>query len=549
MVVERSDRVESCQFGYPTPRFPFYHIKAMVRPESSHLNVHQFRVDGEETRDFQVFRGNRERFDRVVEQGVRSVIVARVDWENGRSYALEISGKSTDGQDRTLVHRTGKAPSYGGYWDRDWKYYAGVVLAEKTGVPRYREPVHLTLSLYGDRIEGPGEIRVLGIHPETGTATETPCQIYGFDRWSISKLIEEEAFRYQPTVTVDLVFLADVPALAQKVYLIFYGNPKAKTPSYETDLKMDKEATEVKIENDYYRMSLHDKSGLIDEITIKQGVNTTLAHHVESPGTLHWNPDCYSPPKTWSHTSEWNPPPHLAVTEGPVFVMRKYWGKLPFGVEGVFASVTYRFYAHNPYVVISTAMRVDEPMGVKVLRNGCFVFKRDLFDAFIWKDRDGRIGRSDLAEAPSPPNPVRTIAADSPWMAFVNHELGFGFGGITLSYLNERFDQGLVRATEPCFHIMVGPWVTWARLLVNTFMTNNPQRLVQLPEGCLYMEKTAYLPFAFNRSEEKQYAVLERYHRILTTPLEVTGVHMDTDQRVPREWVPALLAEPFEVNR
>ena len=543
-----SKSIESCQFKCPTGEFPFYHVVIFMRSEQANLRLKRVTANGIETRDFQVFNGDRQSFDRVIERGIRSKIVIRVDWENGKSYKLEVSGESPSNGERVkIADITARAPSYGGYWDIAWKHYGGVVLAETAGVPRDNEPVHLTLSLYKNRVTSPNEIRVVGIDPESGTTEETPCQVYGFEEWEASQLMEMEPSRYQPATTVDLAFLAHVPTHSEKVYLVFYGNPKAEAPAYETDLGVSGEGMRLEIENDYYKIRLHDKSGLIDEIMMKQGIDARLDHHVEPPGTLHWNPDCYAPPHTWSHTSNWDPPPNSAGTEGSVLVMRKYWGKLPFDVDQVCASVTYQFYAHNPYMIISTVLRVDKTIPVKVIRNGCFVIRRELFNELVWKDTSGRVRCLNLERAPAPPDALTRLAPDTPWLAFLNRDRGFGFGGITLSQVNERFDGGLVRATQPHLHVMVGPWVAWSRILVNTFFTNNPQRMVQVPQGCLYLEKNAYLPFKLGKNRDTECAFLDKCWGLLTNPLQVREVCMDTDERVPRKVVPPLLAEGFEV--
>jgi hypothetical protein len=548
MVEVMSNAIEVCEFRYPTVEFPYYHVVIIVRLDGTSMRVERITVNGSESRDFRVFNGDTESFDRVIDGGVRSTITVRVDWKNEASYGLQIHCRSpSHGGEVILKQASLRTPSYGGYWNRDWKYYVGVVLSETAGIARHREPVHLSLSVYEDRIASPREIRVVGVDPETGTAKETQSQVYGFEEWAAAQLMEQEPFRYQPSRTLDLAFIADVPANSQKVYLVFYGNPKASEPQYQTDLNVSGKALQLDIENDYYNVKLHDRSGLIDEITMKQGVDIKLDHHVEPPGTLHWNPDCYTPPRTWSHASNWDPPPNSTGIDGPVFLMRKYWGKLPFDVDQVSASLTYLFYAHNPYVIISTTMRVDAALPVKVLRNGCFVLRRDLFNEFTWKDRAGKVNRKNLTGAPAPPNAVMTLAPDTPWMAFVNSDRGLGFGGITLSYVNDRFEEGLVKLTQPHFHVMVGPWVAWSRLLVNTIMTNNPQRMVQVPKGCFYLERNAYLPFKLDPSRDKECDILDINWKKLINPLEVVQLSMDTDERVPREPVAPILPEGFEI--
>jgi len=193
MAQKLSNAVESYQFGYPNVEFPFYHVTIHTNLKDTGLRVDRVIVNGHETRDVWVYNGDQEAFDKTVQQDARSRITVRVDWENTKSYAVEIVGESSStGKHLELERIVASAPQDGGYWDTAWKYYGGVVLAETAGLPRENEPVHLTLSFYEDRIASPQEIRVVGIVPESGTARETPCQVYGFERWESSPLVAKE---------------------------------------------------------------------------------------------------------------------------------------------------------------------------------------------------------------------------------------------------------------------------------------------------------------------------------------------------------------------
>jgi len=70
----------------------------------------------------------------------------------------------------------------------------------------------------------------------------------------------------------------------------------------------------------------------------------TLTQKLSSPALKgYWNPGVYSPPHTWTHTSDWESPAFVEVS-GPVFYSIRITAPLPHYPQ-VLASITYHFYA------------------------------------------------------------------------------------------------------------------------------------------------------------------------------------------------------------
>lgn len=540
-------QVSHLRFGFPTGSCPFYSATVDVVAEGpGPLKVTAAEVDGRRHRDFTVWCDGRESYDGTLQPGASGQVVIRADWVNGGQHTVRLHGTGPAGEAWSSDAVTGRAPGYGGYWARAWKHYASVVLTESAGLERRRQPVHVTLILYRDRLSRSEEIRVVGIDPVTGWGEEVPCQVLALETWDEPDLIQREPYRYQATVSCELVFLADVPAYGEKVYLVFYGNPDAPAAAYRTDLSVRGDGRHpASVENSYYRIDLHGPSGFIHAIHVKQGLDLTLDHGLEPPGTVHWNPDCYAPPKPWSHASDWNPPPQQAVTAGPLLVMTSAWGSLPFGVDEVEVSVRYEFYAHTPWVLVSTITRVVRPVAVQALRIGEMVFNKAVVDHFAWRNERGEIRFFNIHEARPHPRPAVVLPANTPWVAVFSPERRVGLAAITLDFVAERFGQGLPTADQAYMYVEVGPWVYWCRPLVNTFVSNNPTRMVRVPEGSLYIERNAYLPFRLDRAVPDGLEVVEAEYLKLASPLGVRLV-LDTDPRVPEKWVPPILAQPFE---
>lgn len=549
-----SGSVKWVGYSFPTPEHPFWHIRMALSLDSSkRWKVERLTTDGRWNRDFYVYndgllarRLEDDPFSvgEVMDGGAHTEVVMWVDWTPGSEHRVEFKLVSEDGEEGTLVHRS-RAPEWGGRWDPAWRYYAGVVLRENAGLERRREPVHLTLGLYADRVSDPKrELRVVAVEPDSGRLSEVPSQVYEVSSWE-----ERKDERYQPTVTCDLAFLADVPARSSRVYLVFYGNPDAPEPVYPTDLVLEGDDLEITVDNSFYRMHTQPSSGCIDEVWIKMGVNRKYEHRLETNGAVQWNPGVYAPPRPWIHASDWNPPEGYSLISGPVFVATKRWGNLPLYPE-VFVSITYIFYRENPYMLFSSVLEVKEDIDVQALRNGEIVFNREIMREFAWKGPDGSIGEVVITEGPRHPKHALRMEPDTPWVAFYNSELGCGFGGITLNLAEFRRDGGLVRKEYPFMYLAWGPWTYWSRVYTYSYGSNNPQRMIRVPGGSVYYERMAFLPFRLGREgcPEERFAYIDELQKRLADPLDVRVV-MDTDERVPKvpeDWVPPILVEEFE---
>jgi len=531
-------QVAACSF--PTPKHPYYHIRLFVEtPGQQDYQVQRVEANGKWVRDFWVYNDEASQNKNIFLANARSSIVIRHDWQNGSANHIEIKATAEGGKEITLSTDF-TAPNYGGYWNPAWKYYAGVILTENSGWPRSGEPIHITLGLYADRLTAPErEIRVVEVDPESGVQAEVPCQVYGVSTWD--KMKDE---RCQPTTTVELAFLADVPAMSTKIYLIFYGNPNAQPATYPTDLNVTGEDFGLTVENENYRVKLNSVNGALDEVLLKQGLNVTFDHHLETNGALHWNPGVYAPPKSWIHASDWDPPAGYETQSGPIFFMTKRWGPFPLYPE-VEVSITYLFYAHAPYILITSTIDVLKDIDVVALRNGEIVLNRNVAREFAWKNSRNETNSVVITERPRHPIRALDIEAVTPWFTWYNREIGAALGVIDLELTHMRRSTGLSRVEQPYRYMHWGPWTYCARPLIYTFATNNPQRVIRAPGKSTYYEKMAVLPFRLGNADTVRFESIERCQQTLSSPLDIRFV-LDTDERVPDEWVPPILVEEFE---
>lgn len=518
------------EYHFPLPALPFYHIRFRTEAEAAlRTKLFSVRVNGIPTRDYYVFESGRPSPEGCADFNGPVEIVVRADWKSGSTNNIEIDFLDARGELYTAAHLS-TAPEWGGYWNADWAYYSASVLREERGIDRVREPVHLLLAYYSDRLTDlEREIRVVEVDPLSGTTHEIPSQVY--DIANATSLDSEEG---QPTTTFEVAFLANVPAKTSKVYLVFYGNPKAEKPSYDTDLTVSGTGLDLTIDNSFYRAKTNPSSGQLDEFLLKQGINALFEHKVEANGSMHWNPDIYAPSRSWSRASDWNPPEHSYTISGPIFCMTKRWGALP-EYPDTFCSISYVFYAHQPYMMMESIFDILQPLDVRALRNGELVINLEVADSFTWKEPSGEIKNVRFADRPKEPRRALDISERCPWWAFTNLERRAALASIVLNNASTIRFEGMAR-TEPYITMKWGPWAYCAKPLVYSYNSSNPQRLIHVPAGSSFTERAAFSVMRLGHSSLDRFNSLDMLSQKLHTPLSISEPWMEVDARVSAPW-------------
>ncbi len=537
--------------GMPGPEVPYYHVVVQQQEsDKTPMQVKRLAVNGKEVRQFVIRNGEAESFKNDIGGKGDLTIIARHDWKPGGAFRIQVSGEDAAKKAQKLEWSGTAHQGPDAVWDQKWQRYASVVLHERAGLQRRGEPVHLSLSLFADQVTDPKrEIRVVAVGG--GRLNEVACQVDNVTTWNRQELITKKevdektgqpVIRYHATTSFDVAFAADVPAHAERVYLIFHDNPNAKPPKYPSPLRVYGEGLGISVDNPTYRFGLAEQSGLIETVLLKRDVNLWFEHKLETNGAVHWNPGCYAPPHPWVHASDWDPPAEHRTITGPVFVRTERHGPLPH-MKDVIATVAYTFYAYQPYMTVSTLLEVTADLHVKALRNGEIVFNHAVFDEFAWRNPSSKPRTLVLDKARRHPQHALHIEADVDWLAFMSRKHGCAFGGIPLevTYINRLGRRPAIQ--QPYIYVNTGPWVYWSRAVVYPFGSNNPTRMAPVPAGGLYHEQTAYLPFVLGSSDLFQ--EIEAAAARLRAPLDVEVV-MDTDPRTPRQWVMPILTAPFD---
>lgn len=521
---------------YPTADFPFFGARIAVSEFDGELKIDRAELNGVWNRDIWVFVDGEHNRKETIDPYAYTELRVRTDWKGGEEMTLTLKFS-----DETEASVSFTNPCCGGWFLPEFKYCAGVVLSNGSDVDRVNEPIHQPMAVYADRIADPEkEVRVVEICEETGCMREIPSQISNVSEWK--EFADEHC---QPTRNFDVTFQATVKAYDKRVYLVFYGNPDAEKPVYKTALKMTGEGLKRTIENEYYVVRLHDLSGGIDEVTVKQGVNQTFAHHLETNGTMNWSPDIYAPPTPWNHISDWDPPENWEFEEGPVCITMRRWGTMPM-YDDVKISVTYNFYAGYRPIVVTSTMQLTQDRDIIALRGGEIVINRELANEIAWRNLDGTVDHVHADDLPRHPTRGKYLPAKTPWVALLNSEKEAALGVAYVENSSICTEGGVPRLDEHLY-VHVGFWIYVARPLLYTFVGNNPQRVMRAKANTMHYEKQAWLPMQIHTEREDAFDAIEDATAALKNPMQAQVV-LDTDNRVPTEWIPPfLLAEFIEI--
>jgi hypothetical protein len=556
IVIGAGGLAAAAEFGYPVSGEPWYSIRVPFADVSAlakgSWRVVRVNVNGARVRDFLLYQDGAEVLGPEIQGGRAFEVKARCGWQGNAAYEMQVSLENAKTKKTAGLSQKAQSPALKGYWNREWKNYLSLIVAEEDGLERPNYPVHASLGILKSYFRTPAEIRVVRADAAGGDVvyTEIPSQVYDVVTWDDKKALEvadkdektgERITRCQATTTFGLAFVANLRPHEKATYLVFFNNPAAPKPVYSSDLKVSGEGLGKTIENAFFKATLNKKSGVIYDM-IEKSTKTRLEHKLETNGSIHWNPDVYSPPHAWYHTSDWENPSFVEVS-GPVVYSIRIAAPLPY-YPNVLASVTYHFYAGVPYVLVETTIDVTDNLFVQALRNGEIVFNKKVFNRAAYKTMEGEVKTIDLTRTRMHPDHVVTLRPDVPWVTFYNETSGVAFANLYIDLTMTNVEGGEASATQPFVYIQHGPWYYLARGLVYSFATNNQTRMLPVRRGSVYYERNAFYPFAF--AKDQGYAArVDKTFEALKHPVSLLE-SIETFMESPEGWVVPILTEPFE---
>lgn len=402
-------------------------------------------------------------------------------------------------------------------WAKGWMYYKVVNLEEKAGIRRKAEPVEVLLSFQAIQVASLArEIRVAEV--KNGVLTEVISQVFSEIRRGAEKICK-------------LLFLADNQAKEKKTYLIFYGNPDAELPNYQSDLKVTGEGYGLDIENEYFTAYLSKQTGQLARLILKR------EHGLEvySGGQGHGEPAGID----WAHDyvtednfqklriSLWDECPDFEVVRGPICTIIRRWG-LPYSpVHPIFSparmnmDIEYRFYAGLPYFHKFGHMSALKTFDMVYVRDDEWVITGQSFTDILWMNAEGKVQIGQVPEE----------SADKLWgVGFFNKDTRDSFIGLFLDHHTDGFQEPSHNGSPSFYYKWHGQF--WQRMPV-------PKGVKTIPEGAVFHQKNAYVTLPFDTKDGP--AMIEGLRKELMNPLLVSAssvqanvIAKDSTQRLAR---------------
>lgn len=531
-------QVDELTFVQPSAEHPFFEVVAPLGDwnEGSSATVKQVRFNGLVCEAYSLFVDG---FSHVQSAWITQksttapnvVLVARVLWHNNEPVTLEVDIGAVDeaGAAKTVTRSiTGTAPASGG-GPEGWRRYQSFALSETAGIDRYMEPVEFTIAA---RAENCGhlerELRVFQY--DTTRYNLLPINFQTFDARSFPGRpagTSNENYLQHPSEAVAVACLASVPANTTQVYLVTYDNPDAGAFVPEaTDLSVEGESLGARVDNRFYAAKLDDKAGQIVSFQLKGREDDPVPLLTNSLSrAAHWNPDSFSDNGFWGHTFAWDPPENTVVTtRGPILFRITNSGRMPEYTPQVRATVSYSFYAHTPYVKVTTITEVRDPLNASAIRNGELVLDSHLITHFVWQNKDGGVRTIRTAHGPNWQDEWGTrVDQDVPWIAMTNEEKDYGLGEIVLASTAFNPLRGEATQHRPAFylyyhHFWSTPLTYFTRGWVYPFSDYQRGPIIPVDAGSTYVEKMAFMPFYLHKGH-RRYEEIVSARKQLEQPL------------------------------
>lgn len=433
-----------------------------------------------------------------------------------------------------------------GDWAGRFVHVYDYVLRETEGLARENEPVEITLTMAGDPAEAwRDHIRVVRM-ADAEQGVLTPHEVMGATE--AGGVEQPDGNTPHPAASINIIFLADCPANEEVTYRLFWGIPEGGAGGEVPEavpangLRVAGEAPGLAVDNEFYHMELSEKSGAIQRIHTTFQTSDTEMFYNKIP--IHFGTDIWSPGQSWDHDYDWSAPPNQKMEGGALALRYHRWGPLH-NYTDVEVSITYTFYAHVPYVHVSSTLRLTKDRSAHAIRMGEIVVSHsrrppdnpdpkqeespETFTHYGWPDGAGGVVqreinayRNELGQAAIEghvPGGLGVLDRDIPWVAGYNLKEHFGLATLRKNQFVGNYLGGVTPQAAPCTYLGQYGWgfVYWSRPMVYPLgaATSELDLNTAVAAGTIFGTEEALLAFKPDASLD---AVASESRRF-TTPL------------------------------
>jgi len=397
--------------------------------------------------------------------------------------ALILLGAATSARATALSAPEESKPISIAGWEKRFAFHYDYVLAETAGVRRDFEPVEVTLT-----VPDPGarrwydHVRVVRLE-SNDRGRLVPYQT--LTEVAAISAVPDKAKAPAPVRSVNVIFLARCPARAETTYRLFWGLPDGAEAaasslpkaSMRAGLQVSGKIPALTVGNEHYAIQLGPKCGAIKTARrASQGQDEVMRIRQNIP--IHFGTDVWSPPLTWDHDFNWPVPPNQRQEGGPIALRYHRWGPMN-TFRDVTTSITYTFYAHVPYIHVSSTLEFTADRSARAVRIGEVVVSHppkptpdgkeadkkipQVFSHFGWPEEDGRVTTREIAaiqDADGWSNvpglargAVGVLERDVPWIAGYHAKKAYGIAALRRSHFVGNRLGGPIPHTAPCTYV------------------------------------------------------------------------------------------------
>jgi len=351
----------------------------------------------------------------------------------------------------------------------------------------------------------PNDIRVVLKKSWNEIDRELPSQAYGVER-------------KDGVASFRVVFSLDLPPHGNARVGVYYDNPSAEKPVYQSDFTLRYDGGPgFSAESRYYRARADEGSGQIDSLTMKTSrkeytyPKTLLAENRPLPGAAvifavkknaSWRAESVA-------LADWNAPEIVRKEQGPLFFALTRKGVLPVP-EGALCetppavTATYTFPAGEPVILMDTEIFFPGEAAIFGLQGGSVRVQSDKFSHFTFRPVTKTFPRTEIEEMghvlvdpaltkdlPEGNVMASLLPSDLAWHAFIRIYKGSRANQYALTSINlEARAEGPVYR-QACYLFREGESLLACRAPVYVKRTDRKENIVRVPAGSRYVFRDA----------------------------------------------------------